>query len=78
MKSFVKKSIFYAVFCLMVIIIPSVIIDPYNVFHWNNIRNNGVEPNQNYIKTKYVINNPEDFIGKYKEVFNNNTPCLAK
>lgn len=39
----------------------SAFIDPYNVFHWKNIRDNGVEPNKNYIKMKYVLTNPEKF-----------------
>lgn len=36
-------------------------LDPYNVFHYNCIRFNGVEPNQNFIKTRYIIDNPERF-----------------
>jgi hypothetical protein len=63
LKKFVKKVIFFLVFCLAVAFIPSYIIDPYNVFHWKKIRNNGVEPNKNYIKTKYIIENPNDYDG---------------
>lgn len=33
------------------------------MFHWSDIRNNGVEPNKNYIKTKYIISNPDKFDG---------------
>jgi hypothetical protein len=47
----------------MIVFVPAYLIDPYNVFHWNNIRNNGVEPNKNYIKTKYVLANQEKFDG---------------
>lgn len=61
MKRFIKKVIAFAIVCAMLIILPSVLIDPYNVFHWSQIRNNGVEPNKNYIKTKYIIENPEKF-----------------
>jgi len=43
--------------------IPAYFVDPYNVFHWKNIRDNGVEPNKNYIKTKYIVNNPTKFDG---------------
>lgn len=63
MKRFIKKIIIYALFCLMVMVVPSRIIDPYNVFHWDQIRNNGVIPNNNYIKTKYIIHNPAKFDG---------------
>lgn len=36
-------------------------IDPYNVFHWKNAKDNGVEPNKNYVKTQYVLHNPEKY-----------------
>lgn len=39
------------------------VIDPFNVFHWNNIRDNGIEPNKNYIKTRYILANPEKYDG---------------
>ena len=63
MKRFVKKILIYAFFCAIIMVVPSVLVDPYNVFHWEHIRNNGVEPNKNYIKTKYIINNPDKFNG---------------
>lgn len=63
MKRFVKKVLLYFAFCMMVSVIPSYLIDPYNVFHWKNIRNNGVDPNKNYINTKYILNNPDKFDG---------------
>lgn len=39
----------------------SMAIDPYNVFHWSNARDNGVEPNKNYVKTQYVIHHPDKY-----------------
>lgn len=36
-------------------------IDPYNVFHWKNARDNGVEPNKNYVKTQYVLHHPDKY-----------------
>ena len=36
-------------------------LDPYNVFHYKNIRDNGVEPNKNYIKMRYLLDNPHKF-----------------
>lgn len=61
MKKFLIKVM---VFCLIVaaLIVPfNVIIDPYNVFHADRIRDNGIEPNKNYFKTKYVIENSEKY-----------------
>ncbi len=63
MKKFIAKVIFLGSFCFFVIAISAYIVDPYNVFHWSNIRNNGVDPNKNYIKTKYILNNPEKYDG---------------
>ena len=63
MKRFVRKILIYAFFCAIIMVVPSVVVDPYNVFHWEHIRNNGVEPNKNYIKTKYIINNPDKYRG---------------
>lgn len=36
-------------------------LDPYNVFHYDHIRFNGVEPNQIFIKTRYILKNPDRF-----------------
>ena len=35
--------------------------DTFNVFHWNNIRFCTATPNDNYIKTQYIIHNPDKF-----------------
>lgn len=61
MKKFILKVVIYLLIIASVSIIPAYLIDPYNVFHWDEIRDNGVEPNKNYIKTKYIVNNPELF-----------------
>lgn len=61
MKKFIKKvtilflaiALFVVAFCMY--------MDPYNVFHASWIRDNGVEPNKNYIKTKYILDNPNKF-----------------
>lgn len=62
-KKFIWKVLIFLVITLAIIVVPSIIVDPYNVFHYDNIRNNGVEPNKNYIKTKYIINNPNKYDG---------------
>lgn len=46
---------------ILVVIVFPIYLDPYNVFHYANIRFNGVEPNQNFIKTRYILENPERF-----------------
>jgi hypothetical protein len=47
---------------LALLIIPfNVWKDPYNIFHAGNIRDNGVEPNKNYIKTKFVLEHQEEY-----------------
>ena len=63
MKKFFKKTALILIYCILIITIPAYLVDPYNVFHWKNIRNTGINPNHNYIKTKYVLSNPELFDG---------------
>ena len=63
MGRFIKKVFIYILVAAVCVLIIPAVVDPYNVFHWRNIRNNGVEPNKNYIKTKYIIDNPELFNG---------------
>ena len=38
-----------------------VIVDPFNVFHTENIRDTGSEPNKHYVKMRYILNNPSKF-----------------
>jgi len=61
MKRFLRKLAPFAIFVLLLEIAIPMIVDPYNVFHWSKIRDNGVEPNSNYIKMKYVLENPDKF-----------------
>lgn len=61
MRKFLKKLIFYLAVTLAVCFIPAVLMDPFNVFHPLNARSNGVEPNRNFIKTSYVLANPDRF-----------------
>ena len=37
------------------------LLDPYNVFHVENIRYNGIENNVHYIKMSYILKNPDKF-----------------
>ncbi len=61
MKRFLKKLAPFAIFILILEIAIPMMVDPYNVFHWRRIRDNGVEPNSNYIKMRYVLDNPDKF-----------------
>ena len=61
MNLFIKKLIFLALIVLFVIIVPAVLIDPYNVYHWKQVRENGIEPNRNYIKMKYLLSHSAEY-----------------
>jgi len=61
MKKFLRKIAPFVLFILVLEIAVPMIVDPYNVFHWKRIRDNGVEPNSNYIKMQYILHNPDKF-----------------
>lgn len=61
MKIFLKKMAPFILFILVLEIAIPILVDPYNVFHWKRIRDNGVEPNSNYIKMQYILHNPDKF-----------------
>jgi len=60
MKKFFLKSFFLS-FSFFVFVFYCTVLDPHNVFHYKNIRDNGIEPNKNYIKMRYILNNPACF-----------------
>ena len=35
--------------------------DTFNVFHWQNIRFTSAQPNENFVKTQYIVHNPQKF-----------------
>lgn len=61
MKQFLKKSFCYVLLILFLMIILPYYIDPFNVFHVRSIRDNGVEPNKNYIKMSYILGSLNKF-----------------
>lgn len=61
MKRFICIVSVVAAIALALAVVPAVVIDPYNVIHWEHLRSNGVEPNKSFIKTKYVVRNPDRF-----------------
>lgn len=60
-KKFCKIFVTLLFGSIVLCVIVSVYVDPYNVLHWDNVRSNGIEPNKNYIKTRYIINNPSKY-----------------
>lgn len=63
MKRFIRKTAAFLAVCILLSVVPAVLTDPFNVFHWRAVRNISAEPNKNYTKTKYIIANPERFDG---------------
>ena len=61
MSLFIKKLMVVIGIPLLLILLPAFLIDPYNVFHWKNVRDNGIEPNRNYIKMRYLLSEPEKY-----------------
>ena len=61
MKRFLIKVIVYFCITALLCFLPSMIVDPFSVFHPLHARSNGIEPNKNYIKMYYVLHNPDKF-----------------
>lgn len=61
MKSFVIKAACFILYAALIGIVFPYCLDPYNVFHTESIRDNGVEPNKNYVKMSYILDNPDKF-----------------
>ncbi len=60
MKKLIAKLLLFIVPVLIYVLV-CVDIDGYNVFHPGNVRLTDVTPNQNYIKTRYILDNPDRF-----------------
>ena len=61
MKKFLLKVSIFAAFAFVIQVILPIWIDPFNVFHAENIRFQGGDPNKNYVKMKYILANPGKF-----------------
>ena len=61
MRKYLIKLSILTLLLLGIIVSVSVAIDPYNVFHYEYPVDNGVEANKNFIKTKYLLKNPDKF-----------------
>ena len=58
-KLLLKIAVISLSFVMMVL--PTLYFDTFNVFHWKNIRFTSAEPNKNFVRTQYVIHNPKKF-----------------
>ena len=61
MRRFLRKIAPFVIFILILELASPMAVDPYNVFHWQKIRDNGVEPNSKYIKMQDILHNPDKF-----------------
>lgn len=61
MKKFVLKIILIFLIVGILSVVLAYTVDPFNVFHVTNIRDNGCEPNKNYIKMRFVLDNSDNF-----------------
>ena len=60
MKKFLLK-ISIIVLPFLALALSAMHYDTFNVFHWKSIRFTSADPNKNFIKTQYVIHNPQKF-----------------
>lgn len=63
MRKFLTKVSVFVIYAFLLQVVFPYVVDPFNVFHASAIRATGVEPNQNYIKMTYILDNPEKFDG---------------
>ena len=64
MKDFRRFLVKFAIFSVIVLgffITFNVTLDPYNIFHSEYPRNNGIEANKNFIKMRYILNHRDQF-----------------
>lgn len=61
MKKFVIKCVVFFLIITIIFVPFAMILDPYNIFHADNLVNNGVEPDKNYFKPLHVMNNPDKY-----------------
>ena len=60
MKRFIQKVIVLLACYIPVAFALPVLYDPFNVFHYKNVRDTG-SINSNYIKMRYILDNPDKF-----------------
>lgn len=63
MKKFLLKVSWFMLYAVFLQFVFPVVVDPFNVFHADNIRYTGSEANRNYVKMNYILKHPEKFSG---------------
>ena len=61
MRKFLLRCCILVSVVFLICVFPIIHYDTFNIFHWNNIRFTSAEPNKNFVKTKYIIRNPNKF-----------------
>ncbi len=61
MKRFFLKLSFLILPIALFFLLTPMLVDPFSVFHRKAVRRNGVEPNENFIKTAHVLDNKDKF-----------------
>ena len=61
MRTFLLRCCILVSVVFLICVFPIIHYDTFNIFHWNNIRFTSAEPNKNFVKTKYIIRNPNKF-----------------
>lgn len=60
MKRFLTRLAFICIPFFLLLFVPFY-LDTFNVFHWRSRRFTTATPNENFIKTKYILRNPKKF-----------------
>ncbi|MDR1326089.1 MAG: hypothetical protein LBK00_08660 [Treponema sp.] len=60
MKKFIQKVLVLLACYIPVAFVLPVLYDPFNVFHYQNVRDTGAI-NSNYVKMRYILDNPDTF-----------------
>ena len=61
MKRFFLKLVLLIVPLALIFLLTPLLVDPFNVFHRKAVRRNGVTPNENFIKTAWILDNRDTF-----------------
>lgn len=61
MKRFLLKVSVFLIYALLWHTVFPILLDPFNVFHTDNLRANGIWPNGHYAKMKYILSHPDRF-----------------
>ncbi|MBQ7216327.1 MAG: hypothetical protein IJS39_10140 [Synergistaceae bacterium] len=63
MKKLLLKGSVFMLYVILIELVFPVLVDPFNVFHYEQLRVSGISPNSNYIKMKYILKHKDRFDG---------------